>query len=366
MASTPRILPTYDCSQDQGTKALVVASVLLGIAIVTVIARLYVRIVMRRSLGWDDYLIIASSLIGITAFATYVKCIQAGMGRHLLCLTLERIADVAKWSLISQILISVNLGLTKVSVIIFVMRVIDKAKKRLTQLLWVLIAFIIISHLVQFLLFCLQCRPIQGVWNPFVKSTCFSTRVTYLSAYINYSLDCFADLLCVAVAIYVIQRLQMNIQTKIALCCLMGLGLFTAACVIVDAVTLQGGITQPAMWAAVGAFVGITIASVPVLKPLFSKVFEIATMHTGSSKSTFRKFSGRDEKGQPPHPPVSIKKNATRRHDLESYDTDATLTQNSNHSRSAPELDDGLPFDGYNHLRPPPGAYYPNKGTVRF
>jgi len=207
MASTLKVLPTYNCSQDQGTKALVVASVLLGIAIVTVTARLYVRISLRRSLGWDDYTIIASSvstftdamlwikewrlmwyqLVGITAFATYVKCIQAGMGKHLLCLTLERIADVAKWSLISQILITVNLCLTKVSVAILVMRVIDKAKRRLTQLLWVLIVFVIISHLVQVLLFCFQCRPIRGVWNPFVKSTCFSTHVTYLSAYVNYS-----------------------------------------------------------------------------------------------------------------------------------------------------------------------------------
>ena len=139
---------------------------------------------MSQVNGW---LLTWYQLFGIAAFGAYVKCIQAGMGKHLLCLTLTRIADVAKWSLISQILITVNLGLTKVSVCIFVMRVIDKAKRRLTQLLWVLIAFIIVSHLVQVLLFCLQCRPIEGVWNPFVKNTCFSTRVTYLSAYVNYS-----------------------------------------------------------------------------------------------------------------------------------------------------------------------------------
>lgn len=208
MADPRGLFPTYDCSEDQGTKALVVAAVLLGVAIVTVIARLYVRILLRRALGWDDFTIIASSVstsplrplyeiggkpltgyqvFGIAAFATYVKCIQAGMGRHLVCLTLQGISDVAKWSLISQILITVNLGLTKVSVCLFVMRVIDKAKKRITQLLWVLIAFIIISHLVQVLLFCLQCRPIQGVWDIFIKSTCFSANVTYLSAYVNYS-----------------------------------------------------------------------------------------------------------------------------------------------------------------------------------
>lgn len=62
MADVRSLSETYDCSENQGTRALVVASVLLGIAIVTVLARLYVRVVVRRSVGWDDYIIIASSV----------------------------------------------------------------------------------------------------------------------------------------------------------------------------------------------------------------------------------------------------------------------------------------------------------------
>ncbi len=37
-------------------------------------------------------------------------------------------------------------------------------------------------------------------------------------------LDALTDLLCAGIPIFVIQRLQMNIRTKFALCFLMGLG----------------------------------------------------------------------------------------------------------------------------------------------
>jgi hypothetical protein len=210
-------------------------------------------------------------------------------------------------------------------------------------------------------------------------------------------LDCFADLLCAGIALYVIQGLQMNMQTKLALCCLMSLGLFTAACVIADAVTLGGVLTfdktwaiaQPAMWAAVGAFVGIIIASVPILKPLFNKFFEVAILRTyGSGKSFFEKIGGgsgssRSKEGNkgsgrssheekrksnyrmmnvfvdktlPPLPSEAARNNSkTRRHDLESYDTEVTLTQNSNQSR--------VELEGYGAMTALPRVVSPSPGS---
>ena len=106
---------------------------------------------------------------------------------------------------------------------------------------------------------------------------------------------------------------------------------------------------------------GITIASVPVLKPLFSKVFAIATLHSGSgsgtglSKRSFRKVSAGAPVVQVQQlPPVKIRNN-TRRHDLESYDTDVTLTQNSNSTILEQE----------DELRTPRLAYRPRRGNRR-
>ena len=74
MANPPSEIASVDCRQDIGTEALVVTSVLLSIATVTVALRLYTRKFIRRNLGWDDYFIVAS-LVGTV---TYMCSFRSG------------------------------------------------------------------------------------------------------------------------------------------------------------------------------------------------------------------------------------------------------------------------------------------------
>lgn len=236
---------------------MVVVSVLLFLAVFVVILRFYVRTYVLHNSGYDDYLILASLLIGFIAFGFYFKLFASGMGKHIYCLSPQQIMDTAEWSLLAQIFISIDLGLTKISVCIFILRVIKNAQRKLTRFIWVLVSFVVATHIVQIVLFTIECRPIEAVWNPLIKGRCFSVHVTYMIAYLNFSLEAFADLVCAGIAIIVIQRLQMDIRTKLALCFLMGLGIFTAACVIASAITLRGvyekdyswEIVRPSMWA---------------------------------------------------------------------------------------------------------------------
>lgn len=84
----------------------------------------------------------------------------------------------------------------------------------------------------------------------------------------------------------------------------MGLGIFTAVCVIAKTVYLNGvfafdytyAITRSATWAAVETFVGITTVSIPTLKPLFVKIREVASSRR-SSGSNGSRGSGSSGKG---------------------------------------------------------------------
>lgn len=62
------------------------------------------------------------------------------------------------------------------------------------------------------------------MWDPTVKGTCFSARVTYTAGYTNYGMDAVTDLICAGVPVFVIHRLHMNIRNKLAICFLMSLG----------------------------------------------------------------------------------------------------------------------------------------------
>ena len=109
-----------------------------------------------------------------------------------------------------------------------------------------------------------------------------STYTRVLVAYVGFAIDVVTDLLCAGIPVLVIHRLQMTFRTKVALCVLMGLGVFTAGCAVAKAITLRGvfaddytfAFTEPATWAAVEQFVGIITASIPALRPLLSGFLE--------------------------------------------------------------------------------------------
>lgn len=158
------------------------------------------------------------------------KLVQAGGGRHIVCLPPGQIYPVLKWSTLAQICNVIGIGFVKISVCLCVLRIIDRARQRLSQFLWILIAFVATSHFVQMLIFLIQCRPMQAIWDPNVKGTCFSPHVTYTAGYTNYGLDAATDLICAGIPIFVIHQLQMNIRNKVALGFLMSLGVSYVRC----------------------------------------------------------------------------------------------------------------------------------------
>ena len=109
---------------------------------------------------------------------------QAGVGRHIFCLSEQQAFDCVKWSTIAQILEVLAIAFMKISVVLFIQRVIDRSSNKLRQFLWVLMGFIVVAHFVPFMLYVLQCRPLPAVWDPNIEGSCYSSHLTYTAAYI--------------------------------------------------------------------------------------------------------------------------------------------------------------------------------------
>lgn len=75
--------------------------------------------------------------------------IISGVGRHIYCLPLGSIADALQWSIYAQIVNILGIGLVKVSVCLCILRVIDKVGKALSRFLYLMIAFVSVSHFAQ-------------------------------------------------------------------------------------------------------------------------------------------------------------------------------------------------------------------------
>ena len=226
--------------------------------------------------------------------------VDKGLGRHIYCLSPEQISRAIMWSVLSQLFNFVGIGLAKVSVCLCVLRILNRTRKGLTKLLWVLIFFVSISHLCECVLFIVQCRPMPKMWNPHIKGKCFSPHITYQVGYFSFALDALTDILCAGIPIVLFQRLQMNARTKLALRCLMGLGALTSVCSIAKAVTLKGvfvadytwELKKPAICATTEHYSSLTLASLPALKPLFQKI--MGAVRDISSTYSEKRRRGRD------------------------------------------------------------------------
>ena len=221
-------------------------------------------------------------MVGIIAAGFFTKMVTSGMGQHISCLPPQSVISMLEFGAISEAINVIGIGVVKISVCLTLLRVVERGRRRISRFLWFLLVFIGVTHLALAMLFFLHCRPLAALWIPQVHGSCLSTHTTVLAGYIGFAIDVVTDLICAGIPVLVIHRLQRNNQTKVALCILMGLGVFTAVCAVIKAITLKGvfandytwGFTKPATWAALEQFIGIIIPSVPALRPLFGGLLE--------------------------------------------------------------------------------------------
>jgi len=277
--------------------------------------------------------------------------VAEGLGRHIWCLPPEQLPQALKWSTIAQIWNIVGIGLAKISVCLCVLRIIDRTRNALAVFLWVVIAFVSASHLSQVILFIVQCRPMAAIWNPHIHGKCFSSHITYLAGYIGFGLDAFTDFLCAGIPILILHNLRINQRTKLALCCLIGLGSLTAACAIAKAITLRGvfafdytwALTKPAICTIIEHLTSITLISLPALKPLFKRILDVSRFGSGkrSSRPYLRQTPAENKDSYAFD--RSLRSGDTERAEKPLYDTILKTTDfrlSSHHSQSSRQFED--------------------------
>ncbi|MCJ1284829.1 hypothetical protein MMC26_004166 [Xylographa opegraphella] len=332
----PAALLEEICSQHNGPAPLELVWSLMAVATVILGLRLYVKFT-KHTLGWDDHTLLVAWIISVFSEFTYTMMARSGMGRHIVCLTEEQAYDTIKWSTIAQILEMISLGFVKVSICLYMIRMINHIMRRLRQCLWVLIGFIIACHIAVFFMLVLQCIPLTAVWDPSVSGNCYGLAVTYNVAYAAIGLDALTDLISAVVPIFVIQHLRISLQTKIAIGVLMGLGVVAAACSLAKAITLQGlfgddyswTVAIPAMWSVLELKLGLIIATVPATRPLLGNLFTLTrrSMHSISEKLVHHSSGDQDQRISSEQTMIAEQDNGIREMTIISITTEPDVEQ---------------------------------------
>lgn len=92
--------------------------------------------------------------------------------RHVYYLFKQQIIETTKWTTLSEIQSAIGVCLVKLSVCLFILRMIASTHKVMRRTLISLVTILTLLMLGNVLVICFQCVPFEAVWNPAIQARC--------------------------------------------------------------------------------------------------------------------------------------------------------------------------------------------------
>ncbi|KAK3357828.1 hypothetical protein B0T25DRAFT_630790 [Lasiosphaeria hispida] len=286
-----------------GGQAPMAMAVLWTMAVVTlvfVVLRVYTRAVLVRSFGSDDYVYVLSGFM-LLFYAVFLQVSSHyGFGQPIAALDLDSAVRAVEWEMIGQTFAVVGMATAKVSLGLFLLRIVVKPWHRVV--LWIASVLILAVSLVVGVLFWTQCLPPRSLYDPRVKGTC-GFGIAPFSLLLGVA--CIvADFFFAAFPWVFIWNLNMKHKEKVTIAASMSVGVVAGVAGIIRTVSL-GGIasrnytedTVPLIiWSAVELAVTMVCAGVPVLRPLYRRIKGGITTDdsAGNSNGYYKHGTGND------------------------------------------------------------------------
>ncbi|KAH8430462.1 uncharacterized protein LDX57_008121 [Aspergillus melleus] len=276
--------PNYTDPPTRGNSAFIVNVVGTSLAFVVTCLRLYTRLRITCSPGFDDILIVIALIFAIGMCAVISMATeQWGWDRHMWDVPLEWIPTNSKLNLSFQLLFSLASSITKLSVLWFCKRLLGRGSKGLYRwynvVLIVAMVFVTICCTLFTVLSIFQCKPIHAYWDfmPKYPHHCMNDGYMVFSASV---VNIFTDFLATVLPMPLIWNLKLPARQRIAVISIFGLGIV---------VNVAGSIRTVYVWksmvasydttwlgwpvllaATIEISIGLICASAPALRPLIA------------------------------------------------------------------------------------------------
>ncbi|KAL4803035.1 hypothetical protein BDV18DRAFT_146147 [Aspergillus unguis] len=268
-----------------------VAAAFLTLASIAVILRCYVRVRIIKGFGWDDWVMLLAMLFYVMFCGCMIGGSLWGTGKHLSELTPKQRSLAMEYWFLCDIAYTVSSILAKISVCIFLLRVMLSAYHR--TVLYVATALAVSAAIPFFVLLIIQCSPVSFFWTRMegdIDGKCGRLDAVSIMLYIFSVTSALFDLTVGLLPILLVQKLQMT-RTKFAVAGLLGLACIASIAIIVR-IPYVPTIKNPdflyatveiAIWSCVETGLSITAGSLATIRPLFRVFFS----HASSKSNPF-------------------------------------------------------------------------------
>ncbi|KAJ6099492.1 hypothetical protein N7467_001027 [Penicillium canescens] len=261
------------------TAVQTVAAVFLPIAAIAVMLRCYVRGWIVKAFGWDDAAMVLAMLFYAMFCGTMIGGTLYGTGYKFEHLEPNNRVTAMKYWWLCEIAYCFASIFCKISVCLFLMRI--TIKRLHIWILYTVMVLTVIAGLVFMFLMLLQCKPLAYFWtratmDPSIPGYCISIDIIIVMTYIYSAFSALCDFTVGILPIFLVHKLHMKKQTKIAV-----MGILSMACIASSAVIVRIPFVQTfadddflyatfeiAVWSNIEAGLGITAGSLATLRPL--------------------------------------------------------------------------------------------------
>lgn len=195
---TPPTIPPepVGADRDGNLVILVLQSVLVAMATALVVARLYVRSMILKSVGLDEVFIVIALVSSANArrgilylpddqLFSIVTLVILGLMVHLRWesvkngppLYVPEILTGLKWQQITQPTSILSVTFTRISICFFLLRIF-RTNRRWRIGLYSVAIFAFVTGLATAIITVTQCHPIQKLWDPILPGTCWGINTT--------------------------------------------------------------------------------------------------------------------------------------------------------------------------------------------
>ncbi|KAM0799558.1 hypothetical protein BDR22DRAFT_784927, partial [Usnea florida] len=212
----------------------------VAVSLLTVVARLFGRIRLTSNVGWNDFWILLSMAFNLIFACIASTAVAAGSGRHAYYIGLPATSKAIRLEVIADWFGIISVALPKLAVACLYTRLFNQTPLH-KWILYGLSISCIVTQTICAILLSVQCRPIEGMWDPLIEPKCWSPSVL-----IDYAIFAGCDILAfldLAFAIYpatILFRLNMSMKRKICASCALRFGFFAAAAGAYKCTTLKG------------------------------------------------------------------------------------------------------------------------------
>ncbi|RDH36907.1 integral membrane family protein [Aspergillus welwitschiae] len=297
----------------QAPQILAATSITTAFALLTVLARMYVRVFFIRNVGLDDYIMVLTMALSLAGFAVIIPEVIYGAGRHTVYV--ENTASIATHlNFATQGIYMWAIGLVKISIGLFLLRFAPRRGYKI--FIWVVIVIMLLYTMICFLTLMFECKDIRTIWDENVKSQCFTSTQLLELSYTNTGLNILTDIIFAILPAIMLRHLQVNWRVKASLVCILGLGIFACAAAIVKLSVLPNygrtgdllwDYSTLTIWVVVESNMGIIAGSLPTLKPLFKQILGTYGSQSKTRRYTYGSKQYRLQSISPSYPQPSVR-----------------------------------------------------------